>query len=375
MDEILPRAVLKPRKARPFYGRHPWVLESAIDRIEPAPADGDAVDLVSDKGKFVARGLYNSRSRIRIRLYTWRKTEPLDTAFWRRRLEAAVGLRKDLGYDDPAGAARLVFSEGDGLSGLVVDRYGPYLAVQVTALALATRLEQIVPSLIDLVQPRGIMIRTERGMTQAEGLELRDGPYWGEMPEGPVFIEEHGLRFGVDLAEGHKTGAYLDQRENRRAAAGLMRGRRVLDMFCYTGQFSIAASALGGAGSSRRGHQRKGRRDGQGQRRAERPGQLPLPAGRLLRGDAVANRRRRALRRRDPRPAQVRPQPFGTQGSDAGLPLAEPPGRATAGARGDAGHVQLLGPRDAGGLLRDAHRRGPADGPGDSGSPAAWGLA
>jgi len=242
-----PRAILKPRKARPFYGRHPWVLDTAIDRIEPAAVDGDAVDLVSDKGKFVARGLYNGRSRIRIRLYTWQKTEPLDAAFWRRRLEAAASLRKDLGYDDPQGAARLVFSEGDGLSGLVVDRYGEHLAVQVTALAVAMRLAEIVPILVDLVHPRGVVIRTERGMTQAEGLELRDGPYWGEMPQGPVFIHEHGLRYGVDLAVGHKTGFYLDQRENRRAAAALMRGRRVLDMFCYTGGFGIAASALGDA--------------------------------------------------------------------------------------------------------------------------------
>ncbi len=246
MNDTLPQAILKPRKARPFYGRHPWCLDSAIERIEPAAADGDAVDLVSDKGKFVARGLYNGQSRIRIRLYTWQQ-EPLDAAFWRRRLAAAVGLRKDLGYDDPQGAARLVFSEGDGLSGLVVDRYGAYLAVQVTSLALAMRLAEIVPALVELVHPRGVVIRTERGMTQAEGLELRDGPYWGEMPDGPVFIEENGTRLGVDLAEGHKTGAYLDQRENRRATAGFLRGRPVLDMFCYTGWFSVAVSAPGGA--------------------------------------------------------------------------------------------------------------------------------
>ena len=247
MDDSLAKAILKPRKARPFYGRHPWVLQTAIDRVEPQPADGDAVDLVSDKGKFVARGLYNGRSRIRVRLYTWQKVEALDAAFWRRRIEAAVRLRADLGYDAPAGACRLVNSEGDGLSGMVVDRYGPYLAVQVTALGMAGRLDQIVPILVDLVHPRGIVLRTERGMTQAEGIELRDGPHWGEMPEGPAFIEEHGLRFGVDLAQGHKTGFYLDQRENRREAAALLRGRRVLDVFCYTGGFSIAASALGGA--------------------------------------------------------------------------------------------------------------------------------
>ena len=239
--------VLKPRKSRPFYNRHPWVLDTAIDRVEGSPADGDVVDLLSDKGKFIARGIYNSRSRIRVRLYIWRKSELLDGDFWRRRLEAALRLRADLGYNDAQGAARLVYSEGDGLSGLVVDRYAEHLAIQVTALAIAARLDVIAPILVELVHPRGIVIRTERGMTQAEGIELRDGPYWGEPPDGPVFIRDHGLRYGIDLAEGQKTGFYLDQRENRKAAAAYLHGRRVLDMFCYSGGFSIAASALGGA--------------------------------------------------------------------------------------------------------------------------------
>ena len=134
------QAVLKPRKARPFYGRHPWVLDSAIAHIEGCAQDGEVVDLLSDGGKFVARGIVNSRSRIRVRLYTWDNTEALDGAFWKRRLVAAVRLRQDLGLDDPDGAARLVFSEADGLSGLVVDRYTGWLAVQVTALAMARRL-------------------------------------------------------------------------------------------------------------------------------------------------------------------------------------------------------------------------------------------
>lgn len=239
------QAVLKPRKSRPFYNRHPWVLDSAVDRIEGNPGDGDVVDLLSEKGKFIARGVYNSHSRIRVRLYTWQETESLDRDFWRRRLETAIRLRADLGYNDPEGAARLVFSEGDGLSGLVVDRYANYLAVQVTALAIANRLDVIVPLLVELLQPRAIVLRTERGVTQAEGIQLRDGPYWGDAPDGPVFIRDAGLRYGVDLAEGHKTGFYLDQKENRRAAAGYLRGRRVLDMFCYSGGFSMAASAHG----------------------------------------------------------------------------------------------------------------------------------
>jgi 23S rRNA (cytosine1962-C5)-methyltransferase len=238
---------LKPRKARPFYGRHPWVLDSAIDRVEGAPADGDSVDLLSDKGKFIARGVFNGRSRIRVRLYTWDAAVQLDDAFWRARIEAAVKLRRHLGYDDPAGAARVIFSEGDGLSGLVVDRYADYLAVQVTAQAMAVRLPQIVAMLVDVLRPKGIMIRTERGVSRTEGIELRDGPYWGAPPDGPLLIVDNGLQYEVDLAEGQKTGFYLDQRENRITAAGYCRDRRVLDMFCYSGGFAMAASAVGGA--------------------------------------------------------------------------------------------------------------------------------
>jgi 23S rRNA (cytosine1962-C5)-methyltransferase len=241
------RVVLSPRKARPFYGRHPWVLDSAIARLDGDAADGDVVDLFADTGKFIARGIYNSRSRIRVRLYSWDATESLDESFWRRRLQDALALRRVLGYDDPAGAARLVYSESDGLSGLIVDRYADWLAVQVTSLGMATRLDQMIQLLVELTHPRGIFIRTEKGVAKAEGLELRDSLHWGQAPAGPVFIQENGLRFGLDLAEGQKTGFYLDQRENRRAAAGYLRSRRVLDMFCYSGGFALHAARLGGA--------------------------------------------------------------------------------------------------------------------------------
>jgi len=239
------RVILKPRKSQPFFGRHPWVLDKSVAGVEGSPADGDEVDLCSDKGKFIARGIFNSQSRIRVRLYTWQAAEPLDETFWRHRLGQAIRLREVLGYDDPQGAARLVFSEGDLLSGLIVDRYGPYLAVQATAAAIAVRLDMLLAILVDLLRPRGIVLRTERGTIRAEGLRLRDGPIWGEMPAAPVEIIEHGIRYRVDLAEGQKTGFYLDQRENRRAAAALLRGRRVLDMFSYSGGFALAAAAGG----------------------------------------------------------------------------------------------------------------------------------
>ncbi len=241
------RIVLKPRKARPFFGRHPWVLESAVDRVEGEPADGDVVDLLSDKRKFIARGLYNSQSRLRVRLYSWSTSEPVDDAFWRARLARALEFRTQLGLDDRQGAARLAFSEADGLSGLVVDRYADYLAVQVTALGMSQRLPALTGMLADLTGARGILLRHEKGTAQAEGLAAAEGCIHGSPPDGPIFIVEHGLKYGVDLIEGQKTGFYLDQRENREAAARYMRDRKVLDVCCYSGGFSLNACRLGRA--------------------------------------------------------------------------------------------------------------------------------
>ena len=239
------RVILKPRKARPFHGRHPWVLDSAIDRVEGAPADGDVVELISDRKQWVARGVINGQSRIRVRLYTWQEQEALDDAFWRRRLESAIRWRERLFPDQQAAAVRLVSSEADGLSGLVVDRYADYLVVQVTALAIARRLDRLVPMLAELVRPRGILLRSDREMARLEKLATPDEWAWGQAPEGPVFIGEHGVRYGLDLAGGQKTGFFIDQRDNRLAAAGYFRGRRVLDLFCYTGGFALCAAAHG----------------------------------------------------------------------------------------------------------------------------------
>jgi 23S rRNA (cytosine1962-C5)-methyltransferase len=242
--------ILKPRRARPFFGRHPWVLDTAIDRIDGEAHAGDVVDLVTHDGTFVARGLYNPKSRIRVRLFVFDTATPLDDPLLARRVEAAVELRRTLGLLDHSGACRLVNSEGDDLSGLIVDRYGDYLAVQVTALAILPRLETLCDALEKLVPTRGMLLRgAERGLSKLEGLELADRLIRGTAPDGPIFIQEHGLTFGIDLTEGQKTGYYLDQRDNRQAAARYARGRRVLDMFCYSGGFALACSVAGHAKS------------------------------------------------------------------------------------------------------------------------------
>ncbi|MGF1581884.1 MAG: class I SAM-dependent rRNA methyltransferase [Gemmataceae bacterium] len=242
----LPRIILQPKRARPFFARHPWVFAGAIARTEEDPQDGDEVDLISHGETFVARGLYNSQSNIRVRLYTWDENQPLDKEFWKSRLESAIRLRKEiLNLDLPGQACRLVFSEGDGLSGMVIDKYDEWVVVQFTSLGLANRRDDIVRSLVELLSPKGIYLRTERGIGQLEGVELQDGRLWGETPDEPVVIEENGLEFFVQIDEGQKTGYYLDQRDNRVHVAKYCPEKRVLDAFCYSGGFGIHAAAAG----------------------------------------------------------------------------------------------------------------------------------
>jgi 23S rRNA (cytosine1962-C5)-methyltransferase len=241
------RVHLRPRKAKPFFARHPWVLESAVSHVDGRPLDGAVVDLLTERGDFLARGIYNSRSRIRVRLYSWDQNASLDADFWRDRIRRAVQIRQRLGWVTPDGAARLIFSEADELSGLIVDHFAGHLVVQVTALATAVRMDWLLPLLAEVIQPRSITVRGEGGIAKAEGIPPPSGIGWGQLPDQAVIIREHGLQYSLDLVGGQKTGFYLDQRDNRLAAARYMRDRRVLDMFCYCGGFGLAASRLGQA--------------------------------------------------------------------------------------------------------------------------------
>ncbi len=244
----VPKVILKPKRAQPFFGRHPWVFAGAIERVDGTPADGAEVELVSTAGNFVARGLYNSRSKINVRLYSWEEAGSLDTAFFRGRLETALKLRHDkLKLNAPDAGYRVCFSESDFLSGMVIDRYGDWLTVQFTSLGMASRREAFAEILRELLNPKGIYLRTEKGIGKLEGVELHDQLLWGEPPPADLGIVENGLRFLVNLAEGQKTGYYLDQRDNRAALARLCPGKRVLDAFCYTGGFGLYAAKAGAA--------------------------------------------------------------------------------------------------------------------------------
>ena len=302
------QVILKPRKARPFFGRHPWVLDSAVDHVEGQPADGAVVDLLADNGKFVARGLYNSQSRIRVRLYTWSPADRLDQDFWKSRIERAVEHRRRLGYDAVDGAARLIYSEADGLSGLVVDRYGRYLVVQATALAMQRRIDELLPVLADASGARGIVVRADRTLAKLEGLAVDEERTWGEVPQGPVFIEEHGIRYGVELGLGQKTGFYLDQRENR-SRRGRLRARRAGARFVLLHRrLQPGRGQAGRRGrSGGRRLQRKGGHHGPRRRGAELAPQHPLRGGRRFQRAGRAGPPARAVRHGDSRSAKIHP--------------------------------------------------------------------
>ncbi|HVK10411.1 MAG TPA: class I SAM-dependent rRNA methyltransferase [Gemmataceae bacterium] len=240
-----PTAILKAKRAQPFYARHPWVFAGAIDGVTGDPADGAEIDLLSSAGNWIGRGLFNSKSKIRVRLYSWEKDRPLDRDFFRDRLGRAVRLRDELGLRGPGRGCRLAFSEADGLSGCTIDEYDGFLTVQFTALGLAMRRELLADVLKELVTPRGIYVRTEKGVGALEGLELHDGLLAGDVPPPDLSIDENGVSFLVNIAEGQKTGFYHDQRDNRRAVARLATGRTVLDAFCYTGGFGLHAAKAG----------------------------------------------------------------------------------------------------------------------------------
>jgi 23S rRNA (cytosine1962-C5)-methyltransferase len=244
----LPRVLLRPGREHTTGARHPWLFSGAVDRVEGSPADGDEVVLEDSEGRAVGRGLWNARSQIRVRVYTTDPDQPLDDAFWTGRVARAVAGRRqnpNLHPDDPV---RLVFSEADGLSGLVVDRMGDWLVVQFTSLALHRRLDVFLDALEQEFHPAGIMLRTEKGILEEEGLELADGILRGREPEGPVPLADGQLRMLADLRTGQKTGFYLDQRWNRRAVARWAEGRRAADVCTYSGGFALHL-ALGGAAS------------------------------------------------------------------------------------------------------------------------------
>ena len=238
--------ILKPGREKPVQNRHPWIFSGAIRRIEGTVEDGDLVRVIDSRGRYLATGYLNRRSQIVVRLLTWDPNEEVDTGFWLRRLAQAIEGRARLFQDPATDAYRLVHAEADGLPGLVVDRYGDWLVIQCLTLGMAHRRDEITSVLADSAgTPRGIYARDDAAVRRKEGLALETGLLWGEEPPELVEIVEQGRRFLVDVRRGHKTGFYLDQRDNRRKASATCVGAEVLNVFAYTGGFGVYAGQAG----------------------------------------------------------------------------------------------------------------------------------
>jgi 23S rRNA (cytosine1962-C5)-methyltransferase len=245
-DHSTRRVILKQGKATPFLYRHPWVFSGAVKSVQGDIADGDTVALCGYEGDFIAWGLYNSNSQIRVRLYSWDLETVPDNEFFQGLIRRAVSLRHDtLKLHEITDACRLVFSEGDGISGLTVDRYGRYLVLQVHSLALMGRIDPLVRILSELENPDGIILKNDSEIIKKEGIDIEEACLRGNVPDGAVRIREHGILYDIPLQSGQKTGFYLDQRDNRQAAASFCAGKDVLDLCCYSGGFSLNAMKSG----------------------------------------------------------------------------------------------------------------------------------
>lgn len=242
---ITSQVILKKGREKSVHNRHPWIFSGAIDRIEGNPADGDVVDVWDSRARFIARGIINQQSQIVVRILTWDQDVLIGEGFWRGRLERAINVRESLAAAPLTDAYRLVHAEADGLPGLIVDRYGAWLVVQFLSLAMERHKATIIDHLADLAAPQGIFNRSDDPVREKEGLVPVAGPIWGEVPPDLVEIIENGFRFLVDINLGHKTGFYLDQRENRKIATPYFRGAEVLNAFAYTGAFAVYAAAGG----------------------------------------------------------------------------------------------------------------------------------
>lgn len=220
-----------------------WVYDNEIDWIDDICTDGGIVDVLDSRMQFVARGYFNRRSKIAVRVLTRDESEVIDRDFFRRRVETAWKFRQSLGFSN---ACRVVFGESDGLPGLTVDKFGDYLSFQTVSLGIEQWKQDIIEILVELFHPKGIYERNDVPVRAKEGLEQITGCVYGEVPPLTT-IREHDAAMLVDIAHGQKTGHFLDQQENRGRIAPYCPGRTVLDLCCHTGGFSIHAALYGAA--------------------------------------------------------------------------------------------------------------------------------
>jgi len=238
----MPSVILKPGREKSVLRRHPWIFSGAVQQVDEGIASGATVDVFSSKGDFLARGAYSPQSQIRVRDWTL-EDETVDADFFRKRIHAALAQRSTLNLQQDTNAIRLIYAESDDIPGLIVDRYDDLLVLQSLTAGSEYWKETIAEILLEETGLKNIYERSDADVRELEGLRSCVGSLRGSMPQSPLTITEHALKFHVDFERGHKTGLYLDQRANRQRVRTFAQGKDVLDCFCYTGGFTVNALA------------------------------------------------------------------------------------------------------------------------------------
>jgi len=242
---IMIDVILKKGKEKAVLHKHPWVFSGAIERVKGKPQNGEIVKLLDAKGAFMAYGFYNDQSRVALRLLEWNEDVVIDEAWWRSRVALALAARSSILEPGKTDTCRLIFSESDYLPGLIVDKYADHLSLQI----LTSGMENIKPVIIDelqkLLNPTSIFDRSDASSREHEGMAPSFGILAGNQPPELVQVVENGIKYGINIAEGQKSGFYCDQRDNRKVVAEHTKGKNVLDCFSYTGGFTLNAFSHG----------------------------------------------------------------------------------------------------------------------------------
>lgn len=240
------KVFLKPNREKSLLKRHPWIYSGAIARVEGDCLNGSTVEVYSSKGDFLALAAVSLKSQLALRVWSFDRNTVIDEEFFAEKMQTAFDFRNFLAIPERTSAWRLCASESDGLPGVTVDVYNDYAVMQLTSAGADFQREALVKALKKLKNWRGIYERSDVSVRKYEQLPMQCGVLDGAEPPELLEVTEDGRKFYIDVINGHKSGFYCDQRESRSAVQKFAAGKKVLNLFCYTGGFGIAA-ALGGA--------------------------------------------------------------------------------------------------------------------------------
>ena len=238
------KIILKPGREKSLKRKHPWIFSGAIEKVIGNPGNGETVDVLSFRNEWLGRGAYSNESQIRVRMWTFDESQGINREFFVQKIQSAFQLRKSI-LTEETDALRIINSESDSIPGLIVDMYADYLVCQFLSTGSEFWKKEIVDSIQGIISSKGIYERSDVDVRQKEGLSPVTDILTGSEPPDIIEVIENGNKFLVDVKRGHKTGFYLDQRDNRAALTHFASGKDILNCFSYSGGFSVYALKAG----------------------------------------------------------------------------------------------------------------------------------